>query len=110
MPQKYQSLTTILFFFYSLTAAAQLDADFTVSDSTGCGTLQVSFCDNSTLLNGNFVVTRAWDLSGFTATTPCPGRIFSTPGNYTICLTVTDNAGNVDTECKDNIIQVFELP
>jgi gliding motility-associated-like protein len=110
MTQLYKLIGTlgVLLFFFS--ANAQLDADFTLSDSTGCGTLQVGFCDNSSTDTGNFITSWSWSLGGAPATIECPSRVFGTPGIYTVCLTVTDNLGNTDSECKSDIIQVFNLP
>ncbi len=88
---------------------AQVSADFTSSTNSGCGSLQVSFTDISFSTTGN-IVSWDWDLGGVGSVNQNPGRIFGVPGNYTICLTVTDNNGNSDTECKENFITVFNLP
>ncbi len=102
------TMCALLSFF---TMQAQLDANFSVSDSTGCGTLQAQFCDISTTAPGGVITSRSWDLGGAPANgISCPSRVFGTPGTYTICLTVTDDQGNTDTECKDNVLQVFNLP
>ncbi len=89
--------------------SAQIDVDFNASETEGCGSLQVTFCDNSTSSAGN-IVAWDWDLCGVNADTNCPGRIFGTPGSCTICLTVTDAAGNTATECMEDMITVFPLP
>ena len=88
---------------------AQVNADFTASSTSGCGSLQVTFTDQSTSSNGS-IVSWSWDLGGVGSTLQNPGRIFGTPGLYTICLTATDLNGNSDTECKTDFIQVFNLP
>ena len=111
MTQLYRlsAMLGVLFFFVS--AEAQLTADFTYSDSTGCGTLQVGFCDVSINNNGTTIVSRVWNLGGAPATDlTCPNRVFGTPGTYSVCLTVTDDAGNTDIECKYDLIKVFHLP
>ena len=59
--------------------------------------------------NGN-IVSWNWDLGGVNSSLQNPGRIFGTPGLYTICLTVTDSNGATDTECKTDFVQVFNLP
>ncbi len=105
----FGTLLSVLFFFIS--ANAQLEADFTYSDSTGCGTLQVEFCDISTVGGGATIVSRIWDLGGAPGgSNTCANRVFGTPGTYTICLTITDDLGNTDTACKDDKIQIFNLP
>ncbi len=87
----------------------QVTIDFTASDTTGCGSLQVAFSDNSTSTAGA-IVAWDWDLGGVASSNPNPGRIFGTPGAFDICLTVTDAAGNTASLCKEGFIQVFELP
>ncbi len=87
-------------------AIAQPVADFTANLQTGCGSLQVSFQDQST---GN-IAEYAWNLGGVTSSTQNPGRIFGTPGSYEICLTVTDTDGLTNTNCKTDFITVFKLP
>ncbi|MEM1318815.1 MAG: PKD domain-containing protein [Bacteroidota bacterium] len=88
---------------------AQVNADFTFDVSTGCGSLAVSFCDNSTSSAGT-ITNWSWDLGGVTSNRQCPSRIFALPGRYTICLTATDNLGNSDQECKTELITVYNLP
>ncbi len=85
---------------------AQPVADFTANVQTGCGSLQVSFQDQST---GN-IAQYSWNLGGVTSTTQNPGRIFGTPGSYEICLTITDTDGLTNTNCKSDFITVFHLP
>ncbi len=110
MTQFHRLIGTLIVLLFFISANAQLDADFTYTDSTGCGTLQVGFCDNSTTDPGNTIVSWAWILGGAPASIECPSRVFGVPGDYTICLTVTDNVGNTDVECKTDLIQVFNLP
>lgn len=109
MVQNHRFFGALLCVLFSVISVnAQLEADFTYSDSTGCGTLQVEFCDISAVAGGNTIVSRVWDLGGAPANDIiCPNRVFGTPGIYTICLTVEDDQGNTDTECKDNIIRIF---
>ncbi|MEO1624082.1 MAG: PKD domain-containing protein [Bacteroidota bacterium] len=90
-------------------ADAQVNADFSVNNRTGCGSLQASFSDRSSSTAGN-IVSWSWDLGGVASSSRNPGRIFGTPGLYTICLTVRDSEGNEDTECKDDYIHVLHLP
>ncbi len=92
----------------SVFLAAQLNADFNFSATEGCGSVQVSFCDEST--SSNNIVAWSWDLGGVASSQECPGRIFGSSGTHTVCLTVTDAQGNTDTECKVDLITVFEEP
>jgi len=85
---------------------AQPGADFTANVQSGCGSLQVSFQDQST---GN-IAEYSWNLGGVTSSTQNPGRIFGSPGSYEICLTVTDTDGQTNTNCKADFIKVFHLP
>ena len=110
MTQFHRLMGTLCALFFVFSANAQLDADFTYTDSTGCGNLQVEFCDASTTAPGNYIVSWTWNLGGAPATTECPSRVFGTPGTYTVCLTVTDNLGNSDFECKSDLIRIFNLP
>ena len=88
---------------------AQVVANFSANVTSGCGSLQVSFTDLSTSSAGT-ISSWSWDLGGVASSSQNPGRIFGTPGFYTICLTATDNLGNSATECKQEYIQVYQLP
>ncbi|MEM8906295.1 MAG: PKD domain-containing protein, partial [Bacteroidota bacterium] len=99
----------VLFGLTPFLSFSQITADFNANRTNGCGSLQVSFTDQSSTTTGT-IVSWSWDLGGVNASNQNPGRIFGTPGNYTICLTVTDSEGNSDTECKNNFITVYELP
>ncbi len=100
-----------LLFIGSLTAGAlaQIDCDFSYTTPTGCGGFVVSFCDLSTSSAGDIVAWN-WNMEVSTFSVECPSTVFSQPGIYTVCLTVTDSQGNTCTTCKDDLIQVFELP
>ncbi len=97
-----------LVFILTNWGSAQISADFSASVTTGCGSLQVSFTDESN--SNNTINEWSWDLGGVSAGAQNPGRIFGTPGTYDICLTVTDTGGNTDTNCKSQYIEVFPLP
>ncbi len=87
---------------------AQVNADFSANITEGCGTLAVSFSDLSTSTNGT-ITDWSWDLGGVAVNTQQAGRIFP-EGFFEICLTVTDDNGDSDTECKIDYIKVYQIP
>lgn len=93
---------------FSFKNNAQVNADFSANITEGCGTLPVSFSDLSTSTNGT-ITSWSWDLGGVSSSTQQAGRIFP-EGLYEICLTVTDDNGDSDTECKVDFIKVFQIP
>lgn len=99
----------VLFGLFPSSAFSQITADFNANITNGCGSLQASFTDLSTSSAGA-IVSWSWDLGGVNSTNQNPGRIFGTPGQYTICLTVTDVLGATATECKTDFITVHDLP
>ena len=108
----------VLLFIFNLwnpnTLKAQLNADFTANSTEGCAPLVVQFLNQST---GN-ISSYSWSLgdpdgscnSGPTSDLANPGRIFTDPGIYCICLTVEDGNGSSDTECKTQYIEVYQPP
>ena len=107
LPLRLAIAMAISLFFFNMNA--QVEADFTYSATEGCGSLQVSFCDASTS-TGAEITEWLWDLGGVSSSQECPGRIFGSTGSYTVCLTVTDSNGDSDTECKTDLINVYEIP
>ncbi|MEO1409701.1 MAG: PKD domain-containing protein [Bacteroidota bacterium] len=100
----------LLVFLCSIgTATAQVTVDFTANRTSGCGFLQVGFTDLSSSSAGNIVAWN-WDFDGATAGVQNPGNVFSNPGRYTICLSVTDDQGNTGQACKTDYIQVYTVP
>ncbi len=94
-----------ILFLFSFTLNAQVVADFTVNDSLGCGSLGVTFTDNSTnAVNYN------WDLgNGETSMSSISfSYIYSSPGIYPVVLTVDDGGVNFDSHTI--IIKVFNNP
>jgi gliding motility-associated-like protein len=99
----------LLALFFCLTAAnAQPVADFTANDTEGCaGYLTVQFTSTST----GTITTYAWDF-GDGATSILPGPVshtYSTPGVYTVSLTVS-NGITSDTKTRTNYIIVHANP
>lgn len=91
--------------FLSVSAHAQLNADFTPSKASDCESLITKFNDIST---GNPVAWQ-WDLgNGFTSTEQSPSASYTSPGNYKVTLTVKNAAGNTSTAVKT--VTVWEKP
>lgn len=94
--------------FMSNILTGQINADFTTNNFEACNSLQTTFFDQST--SAESIIDWAWDLDGNTSSEQNPGVVFTQPGSYKICLTVTDVSGNSDTECKEDYISVFPNP
>jgi PKD repeat protein len=83
-------------------------ANFTGTPTTGSAPLNVNFTDTST----GGPTTWAWNFGdGGTSNLQNPSHTYSTPGTYTVSLTVT-NANGSDTETKTSYITVspIQLP
>ena len=102
-----KSFLKIFFFLSSLSVFSQieLDADFDVIESTGCAPFVVSFIDISS--GGN---SWNWDFgNGVVSNEQNPTYVYSTPGFYTVSLTVSDSSGS-NTETKPALIRVNPSP
>jgi gliding motility-associated-like protein len=106
---KYFWATIVFLSFSSSSLFSQVNADFSATPTSGCAPVFVQFTDLSTSNVGN-IVSWSWQLGGNTSTAQNPGKAFISGGSYTICLTVTDNQGNTDTECKTNYLTFFNSP
>jgi gliding motility-associated-like protein len=98
---------TVLFIMLLLSVSvhAQVKADFNPSKSSDCESLITRFNDNST----GSPVSWQWNFgNGFTSTQQSPSASYTSPGNYTITLTVKDAAGNTSTAQKT--VTVWEKP
>jgi gliding motility-associated-like protein len=71
--------------------------------------LCVLFSDTSTIASGT-ITGWNWDFNDGTSTTQNPNHCFNTPGQYTISLTVTSNAGCTSTFNVNNYIDVYANP
>jgi PKD repeat protein len=97
-------------YIYVGRTTAPLQAEFRPSSfnsRNGPVPLTVTFTDMST----GSIASRLWDFGdGSTSTSRSPSHTYSTPGVYTVKLTVTDSKGNSSTETKQNLIRpvVFE--
>ncbi len=79
-------------------------AAFTVDKTSDCLISSVfAFSDSS--LNANFWL---WDFGdGNTSTQQNPTHSYSDFGSYTVCLTVTNDAGCTETICRDTLISLI---
>jgi PKD repeat protein len=81
-------------------------ADFSATPTTGTAPLTVNFTDLST----GSITDWAWDFGeGGTSTAKDPSNIYTTPGTYTVSLTVT-GPGGTDTKTKIDYITVTAGP
>ena len=73
-------------------------ASFSVNNSSGIAPLTVNFDASASVDSDGTIETYSWDFgNGETDTGITPSYIFTTPGVYTVSLTVTDNEGESDT-------------
>lgn len=84
--------STLLTCYLALTAfintSAQVIADFTMDNASGCSPLTVNFTNKST---GSGTLTYSWVLgNGNTSTLDNPKAAYSDPGTYEVTLTVTN--------------------
>ncbi len=81
-------------------------ADFTADFTSGCFPLTVNFTDAST----SSATTWTWDFgNGNQSTEKNPSAVYSSPGTYTVKLTIT-GPGISDTEVKNGYIVVYNKP
>ncbi len=84
--------------------------NFTANVTSGCAPLCVNFSDNSTVTGGT-INTWAWTFDGVTANTANPSHCFTTPGSYTVTLTVTSSLGDcTSSSTQTNMITVYPNP
>lgn len=101
-----QFLVVVLPVFASFTLQAQVTANFTANITSGCSPLVVRFTDQS---SGN-ITSWNWKFgNGSTSTSQNPGKIYISPGQYTVELTVSDGV-NSDVIVMNDFIEVFEDP
>jgi hypothetical protein len=92
-----------------------LDANYSANQTSICGTTaNVVYTDASTVQNPNFITAWSWSFPGGTpssATGPGPHTIFySSPGQYSSSLQVTDNSATTNLEVKPNYVTITAPP
>ncbi|MEI8278656.1 MAG: PKD domain-containing protein [Bacteroidota bacterium] len=103
--KKYYSLT-IVFLFLHLVGYAQPVANFTANFIAGCAPLVVQFTNTS---SGN-PTSYQWDLGNSTLSTlQNPSTSYTSPGTYTVTLTVSNGQGS-NTKTITNYITVYPNP
>ncbi|MEJ5266599.1 MAG: PKD domain-containing protein [Bacteroidales bacterium] len=81
-------------------------ANFIANQTQACGSLTVQFTD----LSQNNPTSWLWNFGdGETSTEQNPIHIYSTPGSYTVSLTVSNDNGN-DIKVVENYITVWSFP
>ena len=100
-------LLTLMSFLFGGRLLAQVTANFTALPVTGCAPIVVQFTSTST----GSPVSWLWDLgNGTTSTLQNPSKTYTTPGTYSVTLTVTDAAGTTNTKTVSNYITIVPKP
>ncbi len=95
----------LLLFFSSENLYAQLHADFSASNTSGCSPITVNFTNQSV-----GATSWQWDLgNGTISNLKEPSATYIAPGTYTVKLTAT-NGNNSDVITKANFITVYASP
>lgn len=82
--------------------------NFNASDSTGCFPLPVQFTDQSTTATGN-IATWSWDFGdGTTSSVTNPAHTYTSAGNFSVTLKVSNNFGCVKTYSKSQYIKIAD--
>jgi len=98
--------TTVL-----VTVSAVPVSAFSADTTTGCAPLLVDFSDLSTVTVPSVITTWSWDFGdNTTSTLQNPTHNYTTPGVYSVTLTVTTNDGCTQTIVMSNYINVYALP
>lgn len=83
---------------------------FSNSPMSGCSPLIVPFTDQSTVTTGT-ITGWLWDFGdGNNSTQQSPTHTYTTPGTYTVTLTVTSSNGCTATYVSPNVITVYPDP
>lgn len=88
---------------------SQLNPDFNADVTNACKNALIHFQDASASTNS--IQSWSWTVNGSPFSTQAnPTYYFSHAGDYEICLTIEDNAGDVQTICKTDYIQIHNPP
>src|ERR1043165_267114 len=99
-------LACIFFLGITFARAQSPVARFGATPLSACSPAVVQFTDSST----NTPTSWSWNLgNGTTSTLQNPSTIYSTPGTYTVTLTVTNDSGS-DTKTFTNFITILPAP
>src|SRR5437016_2922846 len=102
MKPKPGGIRFVLFFVLlsgSTPVSAQLKANFSISNTSGCSPLTVSFSDKTS--GGKSPYTYSWDFGNSnTSTQQNPGATYYLSGTYKVTLKVTDKSSGTDTISK----------
>jgi len=97
----------ILFAIVASSNTLSARSDFSASNRKGCAPLTVQFSD----LSAGSIVSWSWDLgNGNLSNLKNPSASYTTPGKYTIKLTVTDASGNKFSATKTQFVVAFKSP
>jgi len=97
-----------------LRANAQLTCNFIATQDSGCAPIAIVLTDASTSPN-SAITSRTWTITGPIGTLPIGfsnnyAFIYSTCGDYTVSLTVTNAAGQTCTKTVTNALRIFCKP
>jgi gliding motility-associated-like protein len=90
-----------------ITVAEFPTVNFSADKTTGCFPLDVQFTDNSSAGTGNTITSWEWNFGdGATSTLQSPGHRYTSSGNYSVTLKVTNDKGCVKILSKPSYISV----
>ena len=107
---KLYSCTILLCLLVWVDGNAQISADFGANMTEACGSLNVDFEDLSNSSGGN-ITSWLWRFGdGSTSSLENPSKIYADCGYYEVCLTVGNQSGDTDTECRTGFIAIHCPP
>jgi PKD repeat protein len=100
--------------FVFVKANAQVTCNFIATQDSGCAPIAIVLTDASTSPN-SAITSRTWTITGPIGTLPTGfsnnyAFIYSTCGDYTVSLTVTNAAGQTCTKTVTNALRIFCKP